>query len=366
MMHVDQKKSLIHKEVFGTTHSHQNVHLFTLAHANGIEARILDLGGIVVSLKVPDHRGHLDDVVLGFNSIEDYLIGHPYFGAIIGRYANRIEHGKFNLDGKTFELKKNQGPNHLHGGVQGLSEVIWDSEIIHHENDLVLQFSYLSPNGEEGYPGNLSVSVQYRLSQSGEFRIDYLATTDQPTIVNLTHHSYFNLAGQGVGDILDHQLEIDADAFIPVNSDSIPTGEVLNVVGTPFDFRSLHCIGERIAEDSEQLRIAQGYDHCFVLNGQFGTLRTVGKVLESRSGRMMEILTTEPGVQLYTGNFLTHRIGKNGKKYHKNSGFCLETQHFPDSPNHSNFPSTVLRPGQRLTSTTIYRFSTIDRGKSYE
>jgi aldose 1-epimerase len=356
-MQIDQKKSSIKKEIFGTTHSSQNVYLFTLTHQNGIEAKILNLGGIVVSLKVPDRAGYLDDVVLGFDSLEDYLIGHPYFGAIVGRFANRIAHGKFSLDGQCIELKKNQGSNHLHGGVCGLSEVIWNSEMIYHENDLILELTYLSPNGEEGYPGNLLVTVHYRLTQSGELRIDYSATTDQPTIVNLTHHSYFNLAGQGEGDILSHQLEIDADAFIPVNSDFIPKGEIQGVHGTPFDFRTLRIIGERMGEDFEQLKMTRGYDHCFVLNGQIGTLRSVSRVLEPKSGRRMEVLTTEPGIQFYTGNFLNNRIGKKQKMYSKNSGFCLETQHFPDSPNHSNFPSTVLRPEQKWTSTTIYRFS---------
>lgn len=361
-----KSESRVQVQPFGTLPSGEQASLFVLSHSTGIEAKITNFGATLVSLKVLDRSGNASDIVLGLDFLEEYVQGHPYMGSIVGRYANRIAQGQFTLEGQTFQLAKNNGQNHLHGGTRGFSAVLWEveepeearTECETEFQDAVLKFTYLSPHGEEGYPGALSVSVIYRLSANGELRIDYSGKTDRPTILNMTHHSYFNLAGQGEGDVLDHQLRINADEFLPIDPSLIPTGQKQSVSGTPLDFREACRIGQRIQSDFDQLKIANGYDHCFVLNGPVGKLRSVAQVTESSSGRVMEVLTTEPGMQLYTGNFLDIKKGKAGKQYQKHFGFCLETQHFPDSPNQPEFPSTVLRPGQKYQSTTIYRFST--------
>jgi aldose 1-epimerase len=344
------KMSII-KSNFGKTKEGQFVDLYTLTNANGMIVKITNYGGIVTSLQVPDKNGQLDDVVLGFDSLDKYLGGHPYFGALIGRYGNRIAKGKFTLNGTEYKLATNNGENHLHGGIQGFDKVIWNGEIIKKENEVGIKLSYLSKDGEEGYPGNLSVVVIYTLTNNNELKISYEAETDKPTPVNLTHHSYFNLKGAGNGDILGHLLTFDADRFTPVDEGLIPTGELKSVKDTPMDFTVPKAIGERISQ------VKGGYDHNYVLNGWDGSLKRAAKVVEPLSGRVMEVWTTEPGLQFYSGNFLDGTItGKNGKVYDKHYGFCLETQHFPDSPNKPQFPSTILEPGEKYTQTTVYRF----------
>ncbi|MDZ7374308.1 MAG: galactose mutarotase [candidate division KSB1 bacterium] len=344
--------------IFGKMPDGRAVEFFDLVNPNGLKARIITYGAIVVSLEVPDREGKLGDIVLGYDKLEKYLADSPYFGAIVGRYGNRIAKGRFVLDGVEYQLATNDGPNHLHGGLKGFDKVVWEGSPLQEEDAVGVQLTYLSPDGEEGYPGNLRATVVYRLTSQNELRIDYEATTDKPTIVNLTHHSYFNLAGQGSGDILGHVLQINADCFTPVDPGLIPTGELRSVEGTPFDFRQPIAIGERIDWDDEQLRFGRGYDHNFVLNSSGGTLALAATVYEPTSGRVMEVWTTEPGLQFYSGNFLDgHHVGKGGKVYGHRSGFCLETQHFPDSPNKPHFPSVVLRPGEKYHQTTIYRFS---------
>jgi len=322
-----------------------------------MEVRITNYGGIITSIRVPDRDSNYADVALGHDSLGGYLDGHPFFGAIAGRYANRIGGATFTLDGQTYELAKNNGPNHLHGGLEGFDKKIWGAEPIRDDDAVGIRLSYRSADMEEQYPGNLDVEVTYRLSNDNALRIDYRAKTDKPTVVNLTNHSYFNLAGHASGDILDHELMIDADYFTPVDSGLIPTGELRPVAGTPFDFREPTPIGARIDTDDKQLRHGGGYDHNFVLNGE--GLRRVATVYEAQSGRFLEVLTEEPGVQLYTSNFLNGtETGKDGAVYRYRNGFCLETQHFPDSPNQPEFPSVVLHPGDEYRTTTIFRFST--------
>jgi aldose 1-epimerase len=339
---------------YGKTAAGEEIALFTLVNAKGMEAKIINYGGILTSLQVPDRAGKLDDVVLGFDSFEGYLKEHPYFGAIVGRYGNRIAKGKFTLGGVEYTLARNNGENALHGGLRGFDKAAWRATP---KDARSLELSHISPDGEEGYPGTLSVTVNYRLTENNELRIDYTAFTDKNTVVNLTNHSYFNLAGQGTGDILGHQLELAADRFTPIDAGLIPTGELRGVAGTPFDFRQSTAIGARIDGSDEQLGLGQGYDHNFVLTRRGEGPELAARVTEPKSGRMMEVLTTEPGVQFYTGNFLDGSLkGKGGKVYGRRSGLCLETQHFPDSPNKPGFPSVVLRPGQRYQSTTIYRF----------
>ena len=346
------------KESFGKTPDGQDADIYTLTNGGGAEVKITNYGGIVTSLKVPDRNGKPDDIVLGFDNLAAYLKGHPYFGAIIGRYGNRIAKGRFTLHGVEYKLAVNNGENHLHGGIKGFDKVVWNAKPRTVANGAALELTYLSKDGEEGYPGNLSVKVVYTLTNANELKIDYSATTDKDTVVNLTHHSYFNLAGQGNGDILNHRLFVNAARFTPTDAGSIPTGELRSVRGTPFDFTRATTIGARINQDYEQLRLGKGYDHNFVLNGKIGTLRRVARVSESTSGRVMEVWTTEPGMQLYTGNFLDGTLtGKNGKVYQQRYGFCLETQHYPDSPNKPNFPTTVLRKGGRYHTITIYKFS---------
>ncbi len=337
----------------------KDVFLYTLRNASGMEARITNYGGTVVSLTVPDRSKKPADVVLGYDSLASYMTGKSYFGAIVGRYGNRIGKARFTLDGKEYTLNVNDGANTLHGGLKGFDRVVWEVDETTPATQPVLSLSYLSKEGEEGYPGNLKVNVVYTLTDSNELRIDYAATTDKPTVLNLTHHSYFNLAGAGNGDILSHQVMLNANAFTPVDSGLITTGEIRPVEGTPMDFRTPTAVGARIGANDEQLRLGRGYDHNWVLNRTGVGLSLAARVTESTSGRVMEVWTTQPGVQFYTGNFLDGTaIGKGGKPYAYRTGLCLETQHFPDSPNKPSFPTTVLRPGEKFSSTTVYRFST--------
>jgi aldose 1-epimerase len=343
-----------------------NVTLYTLTNASGAEVQITNYGGAVVSLKVPDRNGKLDDVVLGFDTLPGYLqTGNPYFGALIGRYGNRIANGKFTLDGATYNLAINNGPNSLHGGKKGFDKVVWTaSSVAPSANGAVgLELSYQSLAGEEGYPGSLYVKVAYTLTPDNALKIDYTATTDKTTVLNLTNHAYFNLNGAGNGDILDHVVQINADRMTPVDENLIPTGELKSVAGTPFDFRQPTAIGARISQNDPQIVFGKGYDHNFVLNGAAKSGGSAAPFLAARvvapkTGRVMEVLTTEPGVQFYTGNFLDGTLkGKGGKVYNQRYAFCLETQHFPDSPNQPAFPSTTLKPGETYRQTTIYRFS---------
>jgi aldose 1-epimerase len=316
-------------------------------------------GAIIVSLKAKDRTGKLDDIVLGYDDLAGYVKQNPYFGCVVGRYGNRIAKGQFAIDGKTYTLAKNNGPNHLHGGVKGFDKVVWKGEPFRKGDAVGVVFTHRSPDGDEGYPGNLDARVTYTLTDKDELRVDYLATSDKPTHVNLTQHTYFNLAGPGTRDVLGHELKIDADRYTPVDSTLIPTGELAPVQGTPFDFRQPHAIGERIGADHEQLRHGRGYDHNYVLNAKGGALTEVIQVTEPTTGRTLRIATTEPGVQFYSGNFLDGTIkGKGGRVYQQRYGFCLETQHFPDSPNKPSFPSTLLRPGQEYKTTTVFTFGT--------
>jgi aldose 1-epimerase len=352
-----REKSVIKKEFFGKTQDGQ-VDLYTITNAHGMELRVTNYGGIIVSLRVPDKNGSVADVVLGYDNFDGYAKNPAYFGAIVGRYANRIANGAFTLDGAVYHLAKNNGPNSLHGGLKGFDKVIWHAEPLTNEQGSGLILTYTSKDGEEGYPGNLKTKVTYTLTDQNELRIDYEATTDKAAPVNLTSHSYFNLAGEGSGDILKHELTLNADRFTPVDQTLIPTGELRPVKGTPLDFTKPTAVGARINDNYEQLLIAHGYDQNFVLNRKDDDLLLAARVHEPGSGRVLEVYTTEPGVQLYTGNFLDGSItGKHGHVYNKHAAMCLETQHFPDSPNHANFPSTILRPGKTFRSRTVYRFS---------
>jgi aldose 1-epimerase len=352
-------------EPFGKTSGGAQVNVYTLKNAKGVEARIINRGGILVSLKVPDRQGAFDDVVLGFDNFDGYDKDNPFFGAIVGRYGNRIAKGRFSLDGHEYKLAVNNGENALHGGIKGFDKQIWDAKPAQMQDGSKdgqsLQLQYVSKDGEEGYPGTLTATVTYTLTDANELRIHYQATTDKPTVVNLTNHSYFNLKGAGNGDILDTVLTLNADKFTPVDKGLIPTGELRPVDGTPFDFRQPHAIGARIDSQDEQIKFGGGYDHNFVLNGKAGTLRLAARAMDPKSGRVLEISTTEPGVQFYTGNFLDGTLhGKGGKVYNKRYGFCLETQHYPDSPNKPSFPSTVLKPGGKYDTTTVFKFSTTE------
>jgi aldose 1-epimerase len=351
-------QATVTKESFGKTADGENVDLYTLRNMHGVEAKITNYGGILVSLKVPDRGGKFDDVVLGFNDLDSYLKGHPYFGALIGRYGNRIAKGRFTLNGVEYKLAVNNGENHLHGGIKGFDKVVWTGKEAKTTAGPAVTLSYLSKDGEEGYPGNLNVRVVYTLTNKDELKIEYSATTDKDTVTNLTHHSYFNLAGEGNGDILNHQVLINATRFVPTDAGSIPTGELRKVAGTPFDFRKLTAIGARINQDDEQLKFGNGYDHTWVINGRPGAMRLAAQAYEPTSGRRMQVWTTEPGVQFYTGNFLDGTLtGKSGKIYQRRYGFCFETQHYPDSPNQPSFPTTTLKKGATYRSTTIYRFT---------
>ena len=347
----------ITEQSFGMT-SDGEAKLFTLTNSAGVRVRITNYGGIITELWTPDRQGLLGDVVLGFERLEEYIQDSPYFGCIVGRYGNRIAGGQFTLNGETYTLAQNNGSNHLHGGIEGFDKVLWQAETRLGEREAALELRYVSADGEEGYPGNLSVKVIYALTEDNELKIFYEATADKPTVVNLTNHSYFNLKDGGASSIEGHLLQLDADRYTPVDAGLIPTGELAPVEGTPFDFRQATAVGARINDAHEQIAFGGGYDHNFVLNGEAGVLRQIAEVSEPATGRVMQVFTTEPGVQFYTGNFLDGTItGKKGVVYQKRSGLCLETQHFPDSPNQPNFPSTVLNPGERRQSQTIYKFS---------
>ncbi len=344
-------KAKVKKSSFGQLTDGQAVALFTLTNAQGLIAKITNYGTIITEVHVPDRQGTLGDVVWGFDNLGQYLKGHPYFGCTVGRVANRIAKGQFTLDGKTYKLAINNGPNHLHGGLKGFDKVLWRAKPLAGAS---VKFTYTSPDGEEGYPGKLDVAVTMTLTDANELRLDYAATADKATPVNLTNHSYFNLAGQG--DILGCELMLAADRFTPTDTELIPTGEVKSVAGTPLDFRTPHPIGSRF---SQLQGTPTGYDHNFVLNSEGKSLALAARAFDAQTGRVMEVLTTEPGVQLYTGNFLNGSLtGKRGVVYRQHSAFCLETEHFPDAVNHPNFPSIILRPGEKYQQTTIYKFST--------
>jgi aldose 1-epimerase len=345
------------RELFGFLPSEDSVHVYTLTNSGGMEVRVIEYGGIILSLKTPDRRGSVADIVLGHDSLAGYLRASPYFGAIVGRYANRIARGRFTLDGRTYRLATNNGSNHLHGGITGFDKALWAAEPFQSDSGVGVLFTHTSGDGEEGYPGTLSVRVRYLLTDSNQLILDYHATTDKPTPVNLTQHSYFNLAGHAAGDILRHVLMINASHYTPVDSTLIPIGDIAPVEGTPLDFRAPTPIGARIAQRHEQLRRGGGYDHNFVLDRDGPGLAHAARVVEPSSGRTLDVYTTEPGVQFYSGNFLDSTIsGKGGYVYPRRGGFCLETQHFPDSPNQPSFPSTILRPGEEYRSRTVWRF----------
>lgn len=349
--------STVTQASFGTFHDGATVDLYTLRNHHGAQVQITNYGGIVTSLSVPDRAGRYADVVLGYDTLAGYLKDSKYFGALIGRYGNRIARGHFTLDGKSYRLTTNNGPNTLHGGSKGFDKVLWHvvgTSVT--DNGPQLTLRYVSEDGEEGYPGTLSVTAIYTLTEDNALRLDYTATTDRSTVVNLTQHSYFNL--RGTGDILGHEVRIEADRFTPVDDTSIPTGELRSVAGTPFDFRYGSTIGARIDEDDEQLRFGKGYDHNWVINGPAGQLRPMATVHEPVTGRVLEVLSSEPGLQFYSGNFLDGTpSGKGGQAYARRSGFCMEPQHFPDSPNKPHFPPVVLRPGEICRNTIVYRFS---------
>ncbi len=346
------KKMAIEKLPFGKTNDGQDVYQYVLTNSIGLKAEILTYGGIVKSLYVPDRNGKLADVVLGFDNLRDYLERNPFFGAIVGRYANRIANAKFTLNGTEYTLAKNNGPNHLHGGIRGFDKVVWNDEVIETGGGPALRLTYLSKDGEEGYPGNLNVTVTYTLTKENELKINYRAVTDKTTVLNLTNHSYFNLAGVGSGDVLGHVLTLNADNFTPVDDGLIPTGEIKPVGDTPMDFTKPKSIGSRIG------RLKGGYDHNYCINNRDGSLTLAAAVYEPKTGRVMEVLTTQPGIQLYTANFLNGSLEGKGAVYDKHAAFCLETQHYPDSPNKPNFPSTELQPGRKYDQTTVFKFST--------
>jgi len=343
----------VHQQEWGKTPDGTVVHLFTLTNRQGVVAKVTSFGAILTELRVPDRAGRPANVVLGFDNLDQYVKGHPAFGATIGRFANRIAKARFSIDGVEYKVAANSGANHIHGGRQGFDKRVWQARpLLPKDREAAVEFSYVSQDGEEGYPGNLKVTVTYTLTDSGELRIDYRASTDKATPINLTNHSYFNLAGSG--DVRDQELMINADRYTPADGELIPTGEIASVKGTPLDFTKPLKIGARI----EQLKPQPGgYDHNYVINGDPGTLRLAARATEPRSGRVMEVSTTEPGVQLYTGNWLDGKVkGVDGVVYPRHGGFCLETQHYPDSVNKSMFPSPILRPGQTFNSTTVFKF----------
>ena len=349
----------IRVDSLGVMPSGEVINQYTLVNGNGLQLQVINLGGTITSLKVPDRQGKIEEVILGCDSLQDYLAGTPFFGVIVGRYGNRIANGTFELDGTRYQLARNNNGHHLHGGLKGFDKAYWKIEPIPSDSGQAIRLSYLSRDMEEGYPGNLSVEVVYTLTDDNKLSIDYRATTDKPTVVNLTNHSYFNLTGDAKRDILDHELMLNATQFVPVDKGLIPLGSLEDVSGTPFDFREAHKIGERINENNPQLVNGMGYDHCWVISGNAGELRLGASVYEPTSGRVMEVYTTEPGVQFYTGNFLDGtKRGKGGKMYNRRDGFCLETEHFPDSPNQPSFTSVVLRPCEVYHTRTVYAFST--------
>lgn len=347
----------ITKAPFGRLPDGTPVDGYTIRNAGGTSLHVITYGAIITSLRVADRRGRLDDIVLGFDSLDGYLKDSPYFGAIVGRYANRIAKGRFTLNGRTYQLPVNNGANSLHGGTRGFDKVVWNATPFENDTAAGVVLTQVSPDGDMGYPGRLEVRVRYTLTDHDELIVDYQATSNKATPVNLSQHSYFNLAGDGQRDILDHVLQLDAGRYTPVDSTLIPTGEIAPVAGTPFDFRTPTAIGARIDQADEQLRVGRGYDHNFVLDPRGPGLQHIARVVEPTTGRTMDIFSDQPGVQFYSGNFLDGTIrGKAGRVYAHRYGFCLETQHFPDSPNHPGFPSTILRPGDRYTSRTVFRF----------
>ena len=356
---VTKTENKIMKTAFGKTKDGVAVDCFTLKNDHGVELKVITYGATVISLKVPDQNGQFGDVVLGFDNLADYETKSPFFGCVVGRYGNRIAQGKFALNSVVYNLATNNGPNHLHGGLKGFDKAVWQAKEKQTAAGPAIEFTHVSRDGDEGYPGALTIKLLYTLTEKNEFRIDYTATTDKDTICNLTNHSYFNLAGQGNGDILGHELLLNASHFTPVDATLIPTGELRPVKGTPFDFTKPTAIGARIQQTDEQLKFGNGYDHNWVLDKDEEGLTLAARVTEPTTGRKMEVWTTEPGVQFYCGNFLDGTLtGKGGKVYKFRYGLCLETQHYPDSPNHPNFPPVTIRPGQTYQTTTVYRFST--------
>ena len=346
-----------------TMEDFDSIQLATLKNSRGMTVKITNYGATVTSILVPDRNGKSADVALGYNRVEDYMnaVDKPYFGAIVGRYGNRIAKGKFSIGNETYKLAVNNGENHLHGGVIGFDKVVWTMQASPARDGEAVKLTYLSKDKDEGYPGNLQITVTYTLTNLNELKVDYLATTDKATPVNLTQHTYFNLKGEGEGDILDHELMLNAEAYTPTDAGAIPTGEIAPVKGTPFDFTTAKPIGRDIKQDHEQIRFGMGFDHNFVIKRNAGdkSLVLAARVVEPSSGRVMEVLTTEPGIQFYCGNFLDGRLkGKAGKLYVQRGGFCLETQHYPDSPNQPKFPSTILEPGAKYETSTVYKFST--------
>lgn len=349
----------IEQSVFGETKDGITVEEYTLKNKNGVELKVITYGGRITSLKVPNKKGNFENVVLGFDNIEDYEADNPFFGALIGRFGNRIANGKFSLEDETYTLAQNDGKNHLHGGDNGFDRVVWSATPIKGEKESKLKLTYFSKDGEEGYPGNLNVTVIYTLTEDNALEVSYKATTDKTTVINLTQHAYFNLTGDFSKDVLSHELVLDADAYLPVDSTLIPTGEIRPVEGTPFDFRQAKLIGEDISAENEQLTRGQGYDHCWILNGENGKMRFAASAYDETSGRLMEISTTEPAIQFYSGNFLDGTLPMpNGEKYEHRTGFCLETQHYPDSPNQDKFPSVTLKPDETYKTKTIFKFLT--------
>ena len=355
----DDKSIFLLEKEYGVLDDGTIIKQYIFENDNQMKVKIINYGAIVVSIEVPDKYGKINDVVLGYDSIEGYVQDPSYFGAIVGRIGNRIAKGKFSLDGQDYTLAINNNENHLHGGIKGFNKRVWSPEIIKLNDAPALKLTYVSSDGEEGYPGNLTLEVTYSISSENELIIDYLGKTDKATILNPTNHSYFNLGGEGNGDILDHILKINADYFTPVDEGLIPLGNHKSVLGTPMDFLSPKKIGDRINNNDDQLKVGLGYDHNWVFNDWDGTLKLGVSLFDPQSGRLMEVLTTEPGVQFYSGNFLDGtNIGKNQKAYQYRSALCLETDHFPDSQNNPNFPSVVLRPGEEYKQKTIYKFST--------
>jgi aldose 1-epimerase len=356
--------NLISEELFRTVHNGKSVGLYILKNRNGLIARITNYGAIIVSICVPDRNGNLTDIVQGYDTIAEYINENsPYMGAVCGRCANRIARGKFGLLGKNYSLAVNNGPNHLHGGLTGFNKVVWN---VLNSSSKSVQMEYLSIDGEEGYPGNLRTTVTYTLTDENELRLDYLATTDKTTIINLASHSYFNLSGEGSGSIYDHELMINGAFFTPTDETSVPTGEIRTVKGTPMDFTEPHKIGAAIDQDDEQLKFGAGYDHNWVLAHPTGTLGLAAVAFDPLSGRVMEIYTTQPGVQLYTANWIDDEKGKGGKKYKRRWAFCLETQHFADAINKPHFPSTILNPGEEYKHCCIHKFSTRQSLSNYQ
>lgn len=350
----------ITKETWGRTATGQAVERYTLTNAKGASVQVITLGGTITSIKVPDRKGTIGEVTLGFDSLEGYLKPHPFFGVLVGRYGNRIGNATFTLDGKTYTLAKNNGEHSLHGGRKGFDKYVWKARELPPKDGLAIELTHVSPDGDEGFPGALTATVVYTWTDANGLRIDYSATTDKPTVVNLTNHAYFNLSSGAASTILDHELMLAADHFTPVDKGLVPTGEIRAVKGTPFDFTTSRRIGQHIDATDEQIQFGGGYDHNFVLKGNAGSMRMAAQVIERTSGRVMDVTTTEPGVQFYTGNFLDGTlVGRGGKTYPKRAGFCLETQHYPDSPNKPKFPSVVLRPGETYRTSTQYTFSTM-------